>query len=110
MGADSSGLGKSILSTVRNSSALGGWKNMSFLESFTNTSLLENFNNRSALSSLLSSVVLERLGNKDVLSSWKSSLPDVWSYKDMVTQYLPTAQPVCTSKVLTCPDNKQTFV
>jgi len=111
--ADSSGLGKSILSTVRNSSALGGWKNMSFLESFTNTSLLENFNNRSALSSLLSSVVLERLGNKDVLSSWKSSLPEVWSYKDMVTQYLPTIgtdQPVCSSKVLTCPDNTQTFV
>ena len=41
------------------------------------------------------------------LSSWKSSLPTVTSYEDLVTKYLPnmrTSEPVCTSKVLTCPD------
>merc|ERR1712179_72997 len=46
------------------------------------------------------------------LSSWKSSLPTVSSYEDLVTKYLPnmrTSEPVCTSTVLTCPDYRQTF-
>ena len=41
------------------------------------------------------------------LSSWKSSLPTVSSYEDLVRKYLPnirTIEPVCTTKVLTCPD------
>jgi len=46
------------------------------------------------------------------LSSWKSSLPTVSSYEDLVRKYLPnirTIEPVCTTKVLTCPDYRQTF-
>jgi len=50
--------------------------------------------------------------NGSLLTSWKSALPKVSSYQDIITKYLPnmnTVKPVCTSKILTCPDYKQTF-
>ena len=43
-----------------------------------------------------------------ILSDLKSSLPKLSSYQDMIKEYLPTlktSEPVCTTKVLTCPDN-----
>ena len=47
--------------------------------------------------------------NGSLFASWKSALPTIISYQDMIKQYLPSlekAEPVCTSKVFTCPDNK----
>jgi len=51
-------------------------------------------------------------GNESLLASWKSALPTVSSYQEMIKQYLPSlgkAEPVCAPKQFTCPDNKQTF-
>jgi len=45
-----------------------------------------------------------------ILSDLKSSLPKLSSYQDMIKEYLPTlktSEPVCTTKVLTCPDNNE---
>ena len=47
--------------------------------------------------------------NGEFLANLKSAFPKVASYQDLVKQYLPSmekTEPVCTSKVLTCPDNK----
>jgi hypothetical protein len=47
--------------------------------------------------------------NGNLLASWKAALPKIASYQDLIKQYLPSfekAEPVCTSKVFTCPDNK----
>ena len=73
------------------------YKRLASINFSWNTTLLDNgwFNSKD--------------NNGSLFASWKSALPTIVSYQEMIKQYLPSlakAEPVCTSKVFTCPDNK----